>query len=607
MKDAFWQIKLGNYSSRLCTFNTPFGRCSFCRLLFGIKSAPEILQKRNMELFGDIPGVHIIFDDHIASHDEAEHDVIFRMVLERARRYNARFNRDKLQFKVKKVKFVGLQIAADGIRPDSDKVSAIVNMDTPADVKAVQHFLGTVTYLSKFIPNLSIIITELLCALIKSDMPWTWTEVQQAAFDNLKPLVVVSPVLRYFDTPKSALIQTDASSTGLGSCLMQDGAPIAFASRALTDCETQYVQIEKEMLAIVFACEKFAHYVYGQLVTVQSDHKPLESVFKKSITATISRLQRMLLRLLKFQLRVDYLPGKSMYITDTLSCAHLTEPLTRSDCELSDDIELTVHTVLHKTSISNTTLEEIREATSTDATLTELHALIANGFPSETSSLSSELKAYQKLVADMHEVDGLLVHNNKVIIPLSLRPKMLSIIHEGYLRMEKCKLLARQSLYWPGLTRDIEEFIRKCSTCNKYRRKQQQEPLFPHPVPHCPWQKLGADIFSLRNKDYLLIVHYYSKYPEISMLHDKTASSVITNMKSVFARHGVPDQIMADNMPFASKDITTFSKDWNFNIISSSPNYAQSNGQAERTIQTVKCLLKKAMDSGCDPYVPLLQ
>ena len=133
MKDAFWQIQLDNYSSRLCTFNTPFGRFSFCRLPFGIKSAPEVLQKRNMELFGDIPGVHIIFDDLlIAAHDEAKHDVIFRTVLERARRYNARFNREKLQFKVKKVKYVRLQIVADGIRPDPDKVSAIVNMDTPA-------------------------------------------------------------------------------------------------------------------------------------------------------------------------------------------------------------------------------------------------------------------------------------------------------------------------------------------------------------------------------------------------------------------------------------------------------------------------------------------
>ena len=425
-----------------------------------------------MELFGDIPGVHLIFDDLlIAAHNEAKHDVIFCTVLECARRYNARFNRNKLQFKVKKVKYVELQIAADAIRPDPDKVSAIVNMATLTDVKAIKRFLGTVTYLSKFIPNFSTII-EPLRALIKSDMSWTWTETQQAAFDNLKQLVVVSPVLRYVDTSKPAVIQVDASSTGLGSCLMQDGAPIAFASRALTDCETRYAQIEKEILVIVFASEKFAYYIYGQLVTVHSDHKPLGSVFKKSIAATTPRLQRMLLRLLKFQLRVDYLPGKSMYIADTLSRTYLTEPPMRSDRELSDDIEVTVHTVLHETSISNKTLKEIREATSANATLADLRALIANGFPSETSLLSSELKAYQKLVADMHEVDGALVNNNKVIMLLSPRPKMLSIIHEGHVGMEKCKSLARQLLYWPGLTLDIEELIEKSAAVHLNTRRK---------------------------------------------------------------------------------------------------------------------------------------
>ena len=135
------------------------------------------------------------------------------------------------------------------------------------------------TYFSKFIPNFSI-ITESLHALIKLDLLWIWIETQQAVFDNLKPLVVVSPVLRYFYSSKPTVIQTDASSTGQGSCLMQDGASIAFVSRALKDCETRYVQIEKQILAIVFACEKVAHCIYGQLVTVQNDHKSLESVFK---------------------------------------------------------------------------------------------------------------------------------------------------------------------------------------------------------------------------------------------------------------------------------------------------------------------------------------
>ena len=131
-------------------------------------------------------------------------------------------------------------------------------------------------------------------------------------------------------------------------------------------------------------------------------------------------------------------------------------------------------------------MDEIRKAISADAALAEIRALIVNSFLSVISPLSSPLKAYQKLVADMHEDDDAQVHNNKVIIPFLLRPKMLSVIREGHLGVEKCKSYAKQSLYWPGLTSDIEELVRKCSICNSYCRKQQQEPLIPHPVPHRP-------------------------------------------------------------------------------------------------------------------------
>jgi len=130
--------------------------------------------------------------------------------------------------------------------------------------------------------------------------------------------------------------------------LLQDNQPVAFASRALTDAETRYAQIEKELLAIVFACEKFNIYIYGRVTHVQSDHKPLEAIFKKPISATTPRLQRMLLRLLKYQLRIEYTPGSHMYIADTLSRAYLPASATEIDQEISDDVNVMVHTLLYE-------------------------------------------------------------------------------------------------------------------------------------------------------------------------------------------------------------------------------------------------------------------
>jgi len=135
-----------------------------------------------------------------------------------------------------------------------------------------------VTYLSKFIPHLAD-LTAPLRQLLRKGVSWSWTSQHERAFSDIKQAVTSAPVLQYFDPSKPVVIQTDASSTGLGSCLLQDGKPIEFTSRALTDAETLYAQIEKELLTIVFACIKFDQYIYGRPGTVQSDHKPLESIF----------------------------------------------------------------------------------------------------------------------------------------------------------------------------------------------------------------------------------------------------------------------------------------------------------------------------------------
>ena len=331
MKDSFWQVMLDEESSRLCTFNCAYGRYSFRRLPFGVNLAPEVMQKRNTELFGDIPGVHVVFDDIIvAGKDEREHDERLCTVFERARKHHVRFNKDKLQYKVAEVKYVGHIISAEGLRPDPEKVRAINDMATPTCAQDLSRFLGKANYLSRYVPNYTS-VTQLLRPLLRKDVEWTWSTSHDVAYRRIKDLIASAPVLRFFDPAVSAVIQTDASSGGLGSCLLQNGQPVAYASRALTDAETRYAQIEKELLAIVFACNKFAQYVYGRHTLVHSDHKPLEVIFKKSISQTTPRLQRMLLSLLKFDINVVYKPGKEMHIADALSRTYLTTPLSAAE------------------------------------------------------------------------------------------------------------------------------------------------------------------------------------------------------------------------------------------------------------------------------------
>ena len=166
-------------------------------------------------------------------------------------------------------------------------------------------------YLAKFCQQLST-ASQPLRQLEKKEVEWHWQRPQSKAFNEIKDLVTKAPVLRYFDVSKNITIQCDASQYGIGATLLQEGQPVHYANRALTTTEQNYAQIEKELLAVVFSCEHFEHYIYGKHVTVETDHKPLIAIQKKPINTASKRLQRMMLRLQRFDLNLTYKPGKEM-------------------------------------------------------------------------------------------------------------------------------------------------------------------------------------------------------------------------------------------------------------------------------------------------------
>ena len=245
-----------------------------------------------------------------------DHDRNLLSFLQRCDERGVHLNSDKLQLRMKEVPFIGHVATGEGLRVDPSKVRAIREMPPPENVAGVQRILGMSQYLSKFLPRLSD-ITKPLRDLTRQDAEWIWDEPQQSAFECLKQAVSAMPVLRYYNLKEDVTIQCDASQRGLGVALLQGGQP---------DKEVNYAQIEKELLVIVFACEKFDAYIYGcDCVRVQTDHKPLESIFRKELCTAPKRLQRMLLRLQKYSLDVTYLKGEKMLVADTLSCAHLPE------------------------------------------------------------------------------------------------------------------------------------------------------------------------------------------------------------------------------------------------------------------------------------------
>ena len=198
-------------------------------------------------------------------------------------------------------------------------------MKSPENKKQLQQFLGMVTYVAKFILNLSQVAAPLR-TLLENDIEWHWTEHQETSFATLKQLVTQAPVLKFFDPAKSVKISVDASLKGMGAVLLQDEQPIVYASKVLTKSQQKYAPIEKEMLAIVFGCTKFHEYIFGlQNVEIETDHKPLKMILTKLLHQAPTRLQKMIMTIQKYPLSVKYRPGKELFIADTLSQAYLPE------------------------------------------------------------------------------------------------------------------------------------------------------------------------------------------------------------------------------------------------------------------------------------------
>jgi len=387
------------------------------------------------------------------------------------------------------------------------------------------------------------------------------------------------------------LIQCDASKDGLGWALIQEGRPISFGSRALSETEQNYAQVEKELLAIVCAVKSNHYFVYGRKIKVQTDHKPLISMFKKRIAQIgSSRLQRLRLKLVNYDLDVTYLPGCKMYIADPLSRNY--QPMRPED---EVNLEKMVHAICIEDlemSVSENRLTSLKNDTLKDSVLSQVIKYTQTKWP-ELKNLPEEVRPFYEKWADLEVAQGLLFMDSRLVVPKVQRQKILACIHEGHIGITKSRELAQKSLYWPGMSKDIEEFINSCHTCQQFAARQRRQPLIPHEVPQRPFQKIGVDILEFGAAAFLILVDYYSKWIEVTKLSCKKSSAVIEAMKSVFAVHGIPEVVIADNQPFNSVECKEFSNEWDFKFLTSSPTYARSNGQAEKAVGIVKQMLRK--------------
>lgn len=233
----------------------------------------------------------------------------------------------------------------------------------------------------------------------------------------------------------------------------------------------------------------------------------------------------------------------------------------------------------------------------TEEELSCLQQVIQSGWPDHRREVSVSVQPYWDSRSQLALSDGIIYKGLRILVPPTMREHMLRLIHQSHMGIVKSKQRARETLYWPGMSAQIEEVIRNCSLCADFQNKLPRQPLKPTETPELPFEEVASDLFEFESQQYILVVDYYSKFIEVNKLKDTRGCTVIETLKAQFGRHGIPATLRTDNGPqYSSQEFRDFCKSYNIQHITSSPHTPHSNGEAERAVQTVKRLWRKAPD-----------
>ena len=547
-------------------------------------------------ILAGLEGVVCLIDDVLVfGKDENEHKIRLEAVLNRIKEKGVTLNFKKCEFSKTKLIFLGHLLDEKGIQPNPDKTKAIAQMDSPTNVTELRRFLGMVNHLGKFSKDLSQ-LTKPLQELLSTRNAWNWGQAQEQAFNQVKRELTKPTILAQYDSTAETKVSADASSYGIGAVLMQKQGgqwkPIVYASRSMSKTEQHYAQIEKEALATTWACEHFANYIIGTKILIETDHKPLIPLLgTKALDTLPPRILRFRLRLARFDYNIVHVPGKLMYAADTLSRA----PLVSVEEIDSTQDEETVKAQIDHLPASEKRLKEYSTAQAEDPVCSKIIEYCKKGWP-DKKKVELEITPYWNSRGSLTICNNLLMYERRIVVPKCLRRETVEKIHQGHQGVEKCLFRAGISVWWPGITDEIKNKVKQCPECAK-TIQMRREPLIPTDLPDRPWQKIASDLFVLDGKNYLLVVDYFSRYPEVIQLPSTTATSVILALKAIFARHGIPEIVVSDNGPqYTSYEFQEFKSTYDFRHTTSSPYFPQSNGLAERMVKTVKNLIKKTRD-----------
>lgn len=597
LMNGFYQVRIADDSRGKTIINTPLGQFELLVMPMGQANSTATMQRLMDSILGDVKGVLYYLDDLlIFAPSMKEHNKILRQVLERLRKEKLYCKFEKCEFGKARIVWVGHQMA-EGVRGiDPAKAKFIRAFPVPKNVTELRSFIGIINYCRDFLPKLSEVLAP-LTELTKKAVSFNWREEHQVAFENAKDLVGESIELTVYEEGRPTKLQTDASLIGLGAVLLQKieekWMPVAVASRKLIEAEKNYPTHEREMLAIVWAVKQFRHYLEGIPFDVETDHHALRYVLSQPILSR--RMARWVEELGNFDIQVEYLSGKKNNLADLLSrteCnsahAYLTEPLAWSGWP-------------------NLVIE----------------AKLGNwgAIPEDCRDfIGKELENFE-----WDNERGILYRKNPEsadrvpFVPFESRADLVQRWHvgDGHLSARQLVDRLRSRAWWPGMNRDIMDWVRRCPECqllsNDVRVPHEvAHAIEPHPEVFGRWyiDWIGPLPESSNGNRFIwTAIEETTRWPIAVPVQEATAEVAGKLLyENVVVNFGVPSEIITDRgRNFLARSLQEYLRIVGVKHRKTSAYHPRTNGKVENFNGTLGRLLAKCVQSArhkWDQFIP---
>ena len=602
---AYWHLRIAEHCRHFTAFMTQsHGLLQYARLPMGMTDSAASFQKAIEHCLQGIDNVAPYIDDILIwGSTQEEHDEALDKVFSRLNRDGFRVSPQKCSLSRTQITMLGQQLTVMesglDICPDPTRTTAVLDAPSPQNIKQLHRFLGMANYFSNYIPRYAT-IAEPLFRLKRKSVAFEWTEACEDACRKIKEAIAQPAVCVPFEPECEVHVQTDASNTGLGACLMIERAgelrPVAFASKTMTAAERNYSTPEQEALATVWGIEKFNQYVFGRHFTLHSDQSSLRRLLNGfADKPTISRrIQRWYDRLRRYDFKPVHIKGEKNVIADYLSRLGEDAPPAEEPTLPEDNDEVILVSALSDTTITH---EELKATTAEDTACRALMRYIKNGWPNIKHITIPALRHFHKCKTELSTKDGLIFHGERIVVPEVLRPRIMHRLHLGHPGIVRMKNLYSDLYYWPSGRVDCEAHVQMCIPCSHAEKsvKPTAVPTGQFPPPKTPWEVLALDITGPfweapeRHENIVVLIDYFSKWPELLFTKDTTSATITRWLTDVFDSWGNPLEIVTDNGPqFVSDEFEEFLAARNIKHQTTPVYCPQRNGLVERFNRVIK-------------------